>query len=459
MVMVAPGAARAQALTWHVTHVANDAAGAGESPAGVAMRQWGPSGDVFLLWHGALPFGPRAAARLGHFSCDAAPPGGHWCETVTELAREQMGNLSYGQHLLHPAMAIRSLPSSNHLELLLTHTEYDYGGASCAPVGSSERWDLVSHLWNTDVGTTRTQAVEAAWVAGLCSDYGVTEVKFDQQGVGRACYTNPDPVSDETVHCNEQGTGAEWGYVEQLDPIDPSMDEADHPSFVMHGGRPTVVHHEGTSAEDWISFRPGRSGASDFVFDDASVAAFRKDHPVVIETQDELRVVYQFGDGTNAHIMYKWCDDLTGDCDDYSPDPTNSNNDDWHEEIVTDSHDDAAHAEVMVDWGEQREFVAFTYDSNHPYQHRRVVLATRCIGQDNPWTFHEPRQPPVTRYDQALNYGRPSMVLDRVNDVVHIAFAEAEEWHGNSPSYSMGQGGELYWVRASYADAVIGDCN
>jgi len=454
-------------LTWHVTHVANDIDSVGESPAGVALRQWGPASEVFLFHHGMRIFTgggtpiARHAGRFTAFSCDTPGAGEDWCENVTEESREVIGATQFGAHYLHPAMGIRKINSGADRELLLSRAVYDYwGSVGCSPVGNSERWDLVSYTWDTTNGLTDTHPIEAATIPAQCTDFGVTEVKFDGSGTGRACYTNSDPSTHDTVHCNEQGTGIDWGNVEELEPINPFMDDADHPSFVMSGGAPTVVHHEGDGSEHWISFRPGASGATEFRFDDATAKNFRKDHPVIVENDDEMRVVYQFGEGTNARIMYKWCDDTSGDCDDYTADPTNTNSDDWHEEIVTDSHRDAAHAELLVDVGQQREFVAFTYDTTvNGSQWRRVVVGTRCVGQDNDWDFFEPRTPDVSTDDQALNFGRPSMVLDRAHDVVHIAFVEADEWEGNQPSYITGGSGDLYWARASYADGVLEDCN
>lgn len=466
-------AAQAQTMTWHVDEVVNNVEGVGESPLGVAVRQWGPTGDVFVFYHGSkevtLVGTPttRQAGRLKHYLCDTPGAGQGWCETATLTSDDQVGDHSFGVHLLHPALAVKN--AGGERELLLSRAVYDYGGVSCPIIPGApgeppeEQWDLVSYRWNTQVGSISDQAIEAAFAPGLCSDYGITELTFDGSGVGHACYTNADAGTHDEVHCNEQASGFAWNNVTAYEAINNPDNDADHPSFVLDGGGRYVVHHEVAGNNDAISFRPADPLATEFSFDNVSVAGFRKDHPRISKSPDGVRVVYMFGEDDSARLMYRWCDDLSGDCDDYTADKTNTIVDDWHEEIVTGEveHYDVNYPEIRVDYGERREFLAFSYDSADGVgsQQRRVVLGTRCIGADNPWTFSEPRVPASALWDQVLHYGRPSLVLDKAHDIVHLAFVEAEEWHSLTPNYDSGGEGDLYWARASYADADLGDCN
>jgi hypothetical protein len=460
-------------MTWHVDEVPNNVSGAGESPLGVSVRQWGPTSDVFVFFHGTreMTVGGqtynRQAGRLKHYTCDPAGGGYDYCETATLDNDDQIGPFSRGNHLLHPAMAIKGI--SGGRELRLSRAEFDYGGANC-PVYSGgqgqpdqEQWDLVAYKWNTTNGSISDQAIEAAFSANECTDFGITELAFDGSGTARAYYTHGDPATHDAVHCNEEATGSTWNNVIHYEALGGLFYDADHPSFVLDGGDPIVVHHETNGTAHAISFRPADPLATDFSFDNSSVSTFRKDHPRMVKSTDGLRVVYMFAEDANARLMYRWCDDLSGDCDDYTADPTNTGNDDWYEEVVTGDtdHHDVNYPEIRVDYGERREFVAFSYDANGtlPGQHRRVAVGTRCIGAGNSWSFFEPRTPPSSTWDQVLHYGRPSLVLDKNNDMLHLVFVEAEEWETLTPDYDSGGVGDVYWARASYADADLGDCN
>ncbi len=77
-----------------------------------------------------------------------------------------------------------------------------------------------------------------------------------------------------------------------------------------------------------------------------------------------------------------------------------------------------------------------------------MVFATRCLNIATGWTFEEPR-PVVGSMDQSLVYGTPALVLDRHNQMVHLAFAELGHLQGSTPDLTAG--GDVFWLRASYA--------
>jgi hypothetical protein len=223
----------------------------------------------------------------------------------------------------------------------------------------------------------------------------------------------------------------------------------DHPSFNMGpGGRYVALHKQLDLPGSGGSNHTIEMNVPDGTALDISLAnQVRKNFPNTSRNGGVQRVVWEEDDDVNARLMYAQC---SSDCSQLT---------NWTHEQITDGavHKDARRVEHIVDLGDQREFVSFSYDSSQVGAARnRVVLGTRCLG-DATWTFEQVRDPGAGRefWDQMLNYGRPSIVLDKANDIVMLAFVEAEQWNdGNFPT--PGTESNAVWIRADYG--VLPSC-
>jgi len=433
-------------LTWHETEI--DPAGV---PQGVSIRNWGPTGDNFLFYDHVEPVYVGGAltsydnvTSFAHYSCDAAGGGYDYCETVTLEDDLDVGStINTGfdpsdTHAMHPASAIRKV--SSDFELTLSRAEPE-GTHTCADIGGLPTWDLMSYVYRTDTASiTDTLAIQRADNAADCQDHGKTELAYDGS-TAHACYTVTTQSTGDLVQCNEDdGSSGEWGSAVDL----ARVDEEDHPSFVLDGSDRVVAAHAYDSSDDHsIEVRLADGSTSELISLHGST---KKNHPETSWNNDVLRVVYRHDQGANADIAYKRCHTSgTNDCSDW--DSPGDPNDDWQESYIVEDKFGASHVEHVVDVGAQREFVAFYFNGGSagaPKQ--RVLVGSRCLHDD--WEFDLPRTPDTGTDDQVLNYGTPSLVLDRVEEVVHIAFIEADEFDDQHADPE--QDGQIYWMRANY---------
>jgi len=386
--------------------------------------------------------------------CFPAQGGLEYCEVATAVSADDVGPTQTGQHFLHPAMSIRKLSGSSDLELYLSRVEDDYW-ISCPNNSSGLVWDLASYQFKPDDPVDPfvwEVAVHAAvQQTSECSDHGITELLFDGS-TPHACYTNVTDT-EERVQCNDyDGSGQyEWGNPDNLalqTGLPPGWEtREDHPSFNMGaGGRVVALHKEAIPP-----FGNNNNHAIEITFPDGTALDLstanqvRKNFPNTSRNGGVQRVVWEEGDDGDAELKYAEC---SSNCKQFSS---------WTIEEITDGsvHKDARQVSHVVDQPEKREFVTFSYDSNTDFMEdpeNRVVMGTRCLG-DTTWSFEEVRDPPLAKetWDQMLNYGRPSIVLDKSNELVMIAFVEAEEWNnGNFPDFTLDA--DAIWVRAHYGD-------
>ncbi len=439
-------------MDWYETEIAYD-----DTAVGASIRNWGPSGDVFVFVNhvdevvdglGVSTYNNETT--IYHYECDAAGGGYEFCENATLIDEEDVGstNVSSLPHAMHPASAVRFY-SSGEQELTLSRNEEE-GTYVCGAPGGNLVWDIVSYVYRTTSGSVvESLPIQRADSAAECEDHGKTEVKYDG-ATAHACYTTID-ASGDYVQCNEDdGDPYEWSSTEDL----TAASEEDHPTFVIddNGDRITAVHAFNGSANHEILLRLADGTPVAISDNDDS----KKNHPELSGNTDGIRVVYHHdpeGMG-DFRIAYKGCNlSSTVDCSDYGypGDPT----DDWVEEYITDDvygsnyYFQAKHAEHVKDLALEREFVAFQYNSYTASEPRlRVIVGTRCFGGS--WDFEQPRVPDDVDDDQSLIYGTPGLVLNKNEKLVHVAFAELAEMDGNEPTTT--DGGDAYWLRASYAD-------
>ena len=234
-VMSVISSASAQSLTWHGSkHTTSGSA------AGVSIRNWGPTGDTWLLINHTEVVATDDLdheTTLRHFTCDAAGAGKDYCEDTTFVDSEDVGSTinsdQAGSHSMHPALAIRKVGSE--FEVGISRAEPE-GTHSCADIGGDPVWDLVGYFYETDTASVTDELpIQTADDASDCRDHGITELKWNG-GDLHACYTSISSTLEQ-VQCNDDA-GTNWSTdSEWQDPVDyvvaPTLE--DHPSFVLDG--------------------------------------------------------------------------------------------------------------------------------------------------------------------------------------------------------------------------------
>jgi hypothetical protein len=447
-------------LEWH--HSVFDYSDEQQAARGVAIRQWGPQGRVFLYAH-LQGQNLEQSAEVVEWECLPAGGGFDYCENIFIQNLEAVGPTNTGEHLLHPAAAIRN-QGGGELELYLSRAVDDYY-ISCPDTTEGAQWDLVSYVFEPDHSGVNdivyTIPINAAiQQTSECNDYGITELTFDGSEP-HACYTMHSG-SDELVQCNHYNSipQDEWGAPASLannELLDPGwIAEEDHPSFVISpNGRIVAAHRHnyGPVGQERQNIEVTFPDGDTVYLDDWGTSNIRKNFPNTSRNYDTtlgkhvLRVVWEYESGNLAKLKYGSCHT---DCDDLA---------NWSLEEITAAYKDAQKVQHVVDGPARREFITFSYDSEEPGfgNTARVVVATRCIDAGPVWDFQEIRPAPSpTGDDQKLNYGRPSIALDKANSMLMVAFVEASNW-GLGNRWQSNSDGDVVFARADYSG--LPQCN
>jgi hypothetical protein len=431
--------AQSLGLTWH-----DDAIFTTGTPQGVSVRQYGPTGDTFFFIDYNVdrttdPQDPQvlSGTALVHYDCQQIGSQ-DWCETIAQRDVEWVGSeiqTSHDDaHLRHPAIASRHL-GNGEFEVTLARSDYgiDY---DCPNAGSgSPVWDIGDFTYTTVAdAVTASGAIQSAQSASDCADHGKTTLVY-RGSTPHACYGR-NLLAGDRVQCNyDDGGTTEWGATEDYTPPGSGL-QYDHPSFADDGNAHLVAMHA------FVDPPPGTEQHSIRLFldtatevDISAVDSVRKNHPHVGLSGGILTIVHHVDRNLDAKVGYKRCNLNVEDCEDYPSD--------WYTSYVTTSYNGAEHVQHARDTSAKREFVAFSYEDSGQY---KVVVGSRCTNGGS-WAFDEPRAA-QSSWDQRIDYGEPSLVLDRTQQVVHLAFVEVPNWAG---SYApAGNGGEVRWVRAEY---------
>lgn len=285
---------------------------------------------------------------------------------------------------------------------------------------------------------------------GLCTDHGRSSSRFGS-GDAWACYTAKDWGGEEDVRCNHGPptlVGGELTWTNEFALSSVATGGEDHPSFDFYGpNNALVVTGTERSGGDGVSARvhfPGHVNGEQIVEFPRKSLSSKIDFSDLVAANGRLQMVWRDGELADADIKYAECipDAANGvDC-------TNRFLH-WDEEVITDTHFGADVPELAVEGDNQ--FVLFHYDSGGAFgdDRYRVALAERCV-DDVGWTISDIRPfPDVFDDDQHNKFGRPSIALDRINNIVHVVFAEVV---GYSGTWEPGSAGDLHWYRRDYTD-------
>jgi hypothetical protein len=293
---------------------------------------------------------------------------------------------------------------------------------SSATADITKYLDVVSRVWDTDIGYQAAGLVRADPSDIACEDSTRSFARFDNDKNFNVAYDwaeTPD-VSSGPSFVEPDIFIAEYTTHTMVDRYFNEDGLRYAPTFDFYNDDNnnevrTVAFHD-TQKDTTVDF-PDFSGVVDVSFDRTHVNNIW--HPSIEVEDDQIHLVNGDGD----LLDYRTCTKSSNsDCLDTA---------DWdHEELPNDA-DEAA---IVADG--ERLFIVFSEDGV-------VKTATKCVGATS-WTFNTPR-PPGTKA-QMLYSGKPYAVVNKHDNVLHIAFVE------NSSGLQNEGDGEAWWLRRSYTD-------
>ena len=419
----------------------------GERPFGGAIRNWGPTDDVFIA--PALNFGPPLfmADELHHFTCS----NNDGCATATLVSVDALNGGVYDMNLTHPALAIKRASSTAPVDILgVSRFTYNTGGSNNAELDAS-LWDSATGFVNTPWFWVQVQPV------GVTENVGIPRARF-RGSEPWSCYTYRPGTANDRVACNfaDAGSSISWGHGFT---IDNDGRAEDHPTFAFYGedddlvvagirrdtssiGEHVRVHFPAIPAAFPTQVSPPRA-----VFTRDSTKGVDKmvDFVDIESSGGWLYLLYVDGQRGEAEILLRTCQASAVDCSDVTQ---------WSAaEVVADSSTGFAYSaqmpQIAVDGS--RQFIVWQFDDSEEDNEWRVAVATRC--GTNAWNRDLIRTAPSATHDQFIAVGRPSLVLNRNERIAHVVLTEsaavtgpyAGRWTFNGVDSTT-----LYWYRKGY---------
>jgi len=441
-------------------------------PVGTAIRNWGPQDEVFISvdvkTDDSTVNDIEADSDLYWYTCS----NNDTCATATLQSTTDVGTTIYGRNLPQSSLAIRRR-WGQPIEVL--HTLRQKIELDCDGDGDEYRddftdegnlLDLGAKLFSTTSGEIESWQVDANDGSGRCENHGISFSRFVTNSTDpMACYTrnsddpNPgtapyrDRLTCNTYDGNPSGTGAAW---DNREVMYNNGENEDHPSFVVYGSG----DHLAVSG----TWRGAQGNSTDEIrvhFPDAAAPPPNEDivsfpstgtkveYSHLEDHGGKLHLVWADRTSNSASVRYQSCDYAFGNgvyC---------NHETDWlsSDTIVADSstgyHRDAQGPVFAMDG--DRQFVAWQYNANSDTNPRwRVVVANRCVG-DPSWSYEEVRGTTDAR-DQYVVEGRPSLVLNRAENIAHIVFIEAEGYTGGFQGFNSITNADAWWYRTSYSE-------
>lgn len=159
----------------------------------------------------------------------------------------------------------------------------------------------------------------------------------------------------------------------------------------------------------------------------------------------KLHLVWADNTGSSAQIRYQECDwSSTVDCTDggdWLTTPTAVVN------STSGYNHTAQFPELIIDGDNQ--FVVYQYNAGTMDPRWRVMVASRCAG-DSTWSIEQVRTPDASDEDQFLAIGRPSLAINKDEQILHVLFTEADDGYLGGYRLSGVTDADLYWYRKEY---------
>jgi hypothetical protein len=424
-------------------------------PVSMAMKQWNSTGDVFLLTEIRRQEEGDVEKDLlmSHKTCSL----GDGCATVSDISDDTLSTVYLNNTQLLPSMAVTQVAGERQLHVVRKHrvdgdcdddlTLYYNEIGDDTDV---EAADLSEEVWSTDGGWVSQYDVKTITDTS-CDRFGTSYTKYVPSTKAVSCFTwdaERGTAGKCTVYCGQRlvsGSGswsntavdgggnhndhAVWTYLGDAGPVDSHM---------------AIVHRDDLTNID-VDFVEADITAVDTVRFPLSVAPDPVmdvgDYPWIVRNANStLFSTWHEKPATgNSHLArFIGCttDDFCDDISHWSGDGTGVPQTIWEQNHLQ-------HVEIAVEG--TRQFVIFSADSAAAgAKQMRVYFTWRCEVTDS---WEEPVAiftPATAAWDSMLDFGRPHLVLNRSDDMIHVAFWE-QSTDGDSAT-----DGNAWWAYRSY---------
>jgi hypothetical protein len=411
---------------WYTTKIEDDPTGT--AVVGVAIRQWGPTDEVFFAVETRDTSSGEHDLHMEQWDCLNAA-----CSSVSpsDGPDELFDNLLHDQYM-HPSMAIMRESASD--PRVLTVATRDRKRTTCDGniyelAGYLDRvaiyLDVNSQEWDTSSGTmTGDYAVRLSDTSDdVCENATRTFTKYEK--------------NTKDVHVAYDWNESPDVYMGN-DPVDYPQEVYIANRAVSSSSQTQTLVHRDFGEVLWRS-RPT------FAFDDNAdrIAAFHEPNYTVVDFVDE-------SDPWNTDVAFSlpvtsrtWPSISTRgdridlvDSEGYATCTMSG---------TVDCRDDADWSDEELGVGDDAQIVS---DGDKLFiltgSGETIQIKTKCVG-DTSWSTTTPKTP--TGGNKQLAYsGRPSIVLNRQDNVLHVAFVE------NTTGELNEDDGEAWWARRSYSD-------
>lgn len=443
---------------WPIATLVYSGDDAGGIPTGAAIRSWGPTDRVYILFERVTEDDNDSDALLHEYACSDNDD----CATASIVTLRGVGDaIGPLPNLLHPSLGVhlKAAEGPDPVELVMALRQKlvaDCDGDSVAN-DADEPFNLDQYAarWTSNnLGVEHT--VEANDGAGTCIDHGRSRARFLGE-TAHLCVTQstvPGAQSGDRMVCDDDDSATTtWvNEVVMNDGAVPGNFE-DHGSFDFYGpndDRVVAAHFggNGMTTPDQIRVHFPDAGTAPpnepMVTFDATGTADWANHPSVLTADGMLHLVWDDDTGDDAQILYSSCDfSATVDC----------TGDDWTAPTVvagvsTGFNRDARFPQIAVHGDKQ--FVMYQYDADGGVGVKmRVVVTERCgTGGWSPSIVRSPPQNELTR-DQSVEVGYPGLVLNRDEQIAHVAFVDLDDFAGDA-QFDTASEGKLWWYRKGY---------
>lgn len=423
-----------------------------EIGAGHALRNHPLVDQVYVAWEQKVVSTGVSTLRVTGWTCSAA-----FCDPPTAVTGfggglVVGGALRGGTEFTHPSMSIKGPPAAPELRItrrerwLPLTTDCDEDGVLYATetAGLDITQLELSQYPITTSGVGTGQLVDGD--VGLpCNDRGV-HLTRQRSGAMGVCWTFKPSGGLDFIRCgSSQPT---WAVID-LDPLDtgdPGDAFDDHVSFDTLSAFPPFERFVATHNKD---------GGADHIamhFPDATDPSFRfpqgsgGDYPYAMLQTDiaAAHVTWHASSGGESWMVHAMCDLSTG-CDAAG---------EWAERLVVPATEDADFQQLEIATDDRFQVLAFEANDLDDGLQRKVFLRSRCAPATFPATVGDwdPMDAPIVAREpppgaaQFLDRGRPFVVLNPIENLVHVVFREQKD--AVNPASET----DIWWATFAYDD-------
>jgi hypothetical protein len=433
-----------------------------EIPVAAAVRQWSPEGEVFVLFETRRDDAGdwRRDLAISHNTCSI----GDECATATvDTSPDAITDAHLADVQLLPSMAIAQYDGERFLHVVRKNRDVD----SCDSDGVSYEEETVGsddyvatgaaeEVWTTDGRGWFAQHVIETVSSSVCDRIGSSFTKFVPSTKAATCYTF-DPIDSAgtcRVRCGERPVSSSWS----MASIDNDGDSNDHAVWTYLGAAGHVDADQGvalradlkeinlryidTSVTTFGSVEMQRSESPDTETDKA-------DYPWIVRNSGNTLFTtwHEKQDSGEADSLARFygCTSAS-DCTDSGALAEQWYGDDWGVPTTIAEGRKIQHVEIAVEG--VRQFVIYGADTGGAGDDfMRVYFTWRCDGTEAWETPVKLFEPNVEDWDTMLDFGRPHLVLNRSDDMVHVVFHEQNE---DTSDLSDVHDGNVWWLHRPY---------